>query len=74
MGLQVLAIQSGGRALNSSDVSGLLAQCEEENVAYYRISFEPPPTERRDVYHELKVEVADRSLTAYTSTGYYAEP
>jgi len=59
---------------NSTGVSGLLQECVADNVAYYRLSFEPPPTEKRDVYHALKVTVAKPGLTVATSTGYYAEP
>jgi VWFA-related protein len=74
LGLQVIATETGGLVLNSTDVSGLLQESVGDNVAYYRLSFEPPPTEQRDVYHSLKVTVAKPGLTAATSTGYYAEP
>jgi VWFA-related protein len=74
LALQVLALQSGGLVLDSSDISKPLQQCLEDTQAYYRISFEPPPSERRDVYHQLKVKIAEPGLTARTSTGYYAEP
>jgi hypothetical protein len=55
-------------------VAALLQQCVMENVAYYRLSFEPPPTEKRDVYRALKVTVARPGATAMTSTGYYNQP
>lgn len=74
LGLQVIATQTGGRVLNSTDVAALLQQCVADNVAYYRMSFEPPPTETRDIYHPLKVTVGRPGATAATSTGYYAEP
>lgn len=74
LALQVIATQTGGLVLNSTDVAGLLQRCVADNVAYYRMSFEPPPTETRDVYHQLKVTVAKPDATAATSTGYYAEP
>ncbi|MGA7156109.1 MAG: VWA domain-containing protein [Acidobacteriaceae bacterium] len=74
LGLQVLATQTGGEVVNTGDISGPLEQYLKENLAYYRISFEPPPTEHRDVYHDLKVEMTDRALVAHTSTGYYAQP
>jgi VWFA-related protein len=74
LGLQVMATQTGGLVLNSGDISGLLQECVADNVSYYRISFEPPPAEKRDVYHQLKVVVAKPGVTAATSTGYYAEP
>jgi VWFA-related protein len=74
LGLQVIAGETGGLVLNSSDIAGPLAECVADNAAYYRISFEPSPTETRDVYHQLKVTVAKPGLTVSTSTGYYAEP
>lgn len=74
LALQVLAIQSGGLAVSSSDVSGLLRQAVEDTQAYYRISFEPPPTQRRDVYHKLEIKVDQSGVAARTNTGYYDEP
>ena len=74
LGLQVIAGETGGLVRNSTDVSGLLQECVEDNVAYYRLSFEPPPTEKREVYHSLKVAVARGGSTVSTSTEYYDEP
>jgi VWFA-related protein len=74
LGLQVLAIQSGGLAVSSTDVSGLLRRAVEDTQAYYRISFEPPPTPRRDVYHKLEIKVDQPGVVVRTSTGYYDEP
>jgi VWFA-related protein len=74
LGLQVIANETGGLVLNSTGVAELLQESVADNVAYYRLSFEPPPTEKRDVYHSLKVTVAKPGLTVATSTGYYAEP
>ena len=72
--LQVLATQTGGLVLSSSDISGILKQSMNDAGPYYRLSFEPPPTEHRDVYHRLDVKVARSGLTAYTTTGYYDQP
>lgn len=74
LSLQVLATQTGGLVLNSNDISELLEQSVADTGTYYRISFEPPPTERRDVYHPLKVVVSEPGLTVNTSSGYYDEP
>jgi VWFA-related protein len=74
LGLQVIATETGGLVRNSTDVSGLLQESVGDNAAYYRLSFEPPPSEKRDVYHSLKVTVAKPGVTVATSTGYYAEP
>ncbi len=74
LALQVLAIQSGGLAVSSSDISGLMRQAVKESQAYYRISFEPPATQRRDVYHKLEIKVDQPGVVARTNTGYYDEP
>jgi VWFA-related protein len=74
LALQVFATQSGGLALSSTDIAGMLEQSVGDNKAYYRISIEAAPTERKDVYHRLDVQVDQPGLTARTSSGYYAEP
>ena len=75
LALQVLAVQSGGRVLNSSnDVPGLIAASFADSKAYYSISFESPPADRPDEYHALAIKVDKPGLTARTRTGYYAQP
>jgi hypothetical protein len=74
LSLQVLATQTGRLVLNGNDISWLLEQCVADTGTDDRISFEPPPTERRDVYHPLKIVVSQPGLTVYTSTGYYDQP
>ena len=75
LGLQVLATQTGGLALTSSnDIVSQLQKCYADAQAYYELSFDPPPGDRRDEYHSLIVQVAKPGLTARTRTGYYAQP
>lgn len=75
LSLQVLATQSGGLALNSSnDVASLLQKCMADAAAYYELSFESAPADRRDEYHSLQILVAKPGLTARTRQGYYAQP
>jgi len=75
LALQVLAVQSGGLTLSgSNDVSSLLERCMEDTAAYYEVSFDPPPAERRDAYHQLEIKLAKPGLTAHTRTGYYTQP
>jgi VWFA-related protein len=75
LSLQVLATQSGGLALNSSnDVASLLQKCMADAGAYYELSFESAPADRRDEYHSLQILVAKQGLTARTRQGYYAQP
>ncbi len=75
LALQVLAVQSGGRVLNSSnDVPGLIAACFADSKAYYSISFESPPADHPDEYHALAIKVDKPGLTIRTRAGYYAQP
>jgi VWFA-related protein len=75
LSLQVLAIQSGGLALSSSnDVTSMLQNCLADAEAYYEMSFDPAPADHRDEYHNLVIQVSKPGLTARTRTGYYAQP
>jgi VWFA-related protein len=75
LGLQVLATQTGGRVLSSSnDVVGQLADCISDIGAYYTISFSPPAAANASEYHDLKVQVGEPGLAARTNTGYYNQP
>jgi VWFA-related protein len=75
LGLQVLATQSGGLALSTSnDVSSLLQQCLADTQAYYEISFDPPLADQRNAYHHLEIHLANSKLIARTRQGYYAQP
>jgi len=75
LGLQVLATQTGGLALNASnDVASLLHTCLADTEAYYELSFDPPPGDRRDEYHHLEILVAKPGLIARTRQGYYSQP
>lgn len=73
--LKVLAVQSGGRALDASnDLAGQINRCVEDAGAYYTLSFDPPRADQADEYHDLKVQVSRPGLTARTNTGYYNQP
>jgi len=74
LGLQVLAVQSGGLALNSSGATEMLQRCEADADDYYRITFDPAPSERPNEYHPLEIRVAKPGLTVRTSQGYYSQP
>jgi VWFA-related protein len=75
LGLQVLAIQSGGLSLNlSNDIAGALTQCLADSAPYYEISFVAPASSQRDEYHHLEIKIAKPGLTARTRQGYYAQP
>jgi VWFA-related protein len=75
LGLQVLAVDSGGLILNgSNDIAGLLQRAVQQSEDCYEISFVPSPGERDNEYHELQLKVNRSGLTAHTTAGYYARP
>jgi VWFA-related protein len=75
LGLQVLAIQSGGLALDlSNDLARSLQECLADAAPYYEISFNSAPAERPNEYHRLEIKLAKPGLTARTRQGYYAQP
>lgn len=75
VGLQVLAEQSGGRVLNSSnDVAGEIAECFRDATAFYTLTFDGLPGDGPNEYHALELKVDKQGLTAHTRTGYYAQP
>jgi len=75
LALGVLATQSGGLALNSSnDIVVQLQECIADAGTYYEISFDPPMSDGPNEYHQLEVHVAKPGLTARTRQGYYTQP
>jgi VWFA-related protein len=73
--LQVIATQSGGLAINTSNnVAALLEKCMADTKAYYEISFAPAVDQKRDEYHHLEVRVAKAGVVARTRQGYYSQP
>jgi VWFA-related protein len=75
LGLQVIAVQSGGLALEgSSDVAGMIQQCLGDAKSWYEIGFTPLPADKPNEYHHIEIKVDQRNLTARTRDGYYANP
>jgi len=74
LGLQVLAVQSGGLALNSNGGFEMLQRCLADADDYYRITFEPAPSEQPNDYHPLEIRVAKPGMTVRTTQGYYSQP
>jgi VWFA-related protein len=75
LGLQVLAVQSGGRSFNSdNDITGQLQAALADTTAYYELTFTPPPADHPDAFHQIDVKLNDSNLTARTRNGYYALP
>jgi VWFA-related protein len=75
LGLQLLAIDSGGLVLNgSNDIASLLQRAVQQTEECYEISFAPAPGEHDNEYHELQLKVNRSGLTVHTTAGYYARP
>jgi VWFA-related protein len=75
LALQVLATQSGGLALNSSnDIAAELQQSLADSGAYYQIAFDQPRSDQAHAYHHIEVRVSKPGLTARTLQGYYSQP
>lgn len=75
LSLQVLATQSGGLVQTSTnDLIGGLQKCVADGSAFYELSFDAPPADRRDSYHSIDVQIAAPGLTARTTQGFYGQP
>jgi VWFA-related protein len=75
LGLQVLARQTGGLALNSSnDLTNLIDRCVADADTFYRVTVPMAPAEQPNEFHEIDVKVETPGLTARTRNGYYAQP
>ena len=72
LGLQVLATQSGGLVLSSSDVAGMLKQSVADANDYYELSFEPAHSEKPNEYHRLQIVIP--GFNARTRQSYYTQP
>ena len=75
LALQVLARQTGGRALSASnDITADLASCIHDADGYYILSFEMMHVTAPHEFHPVEVKVNRSGLHVRTTTGYYAEP
>ena len=75
LGLQVLAVQSGGVVLNSlNDIPREIGQCTTDDNSYYQIVVPAATAAHPNEYHELSVTVTKPNIKARTNTGYYAQP
>jgi VWFA-related protein len=74
LGLQVLAVHSGGLALSTgNDLAELLQKCFADTETYYEISFEPSAASAPDEYHRLEIRLAKPGMKARTRESYYAQ-
>jgi VWFA-related protein len=75
LGLQVLAVQSGGLVfVGNSDVAAMIQKCLGDANSWYEISFDPPPAGKPSEYHHIEVRLDQPGLIVRTRTGYYSNP
>jgi VWFA-related protein len=75
LALQVLASQTGGRVLNSSnDITGSIVRCVEDAGSFYTLTLQMAPAERPNEFHHIQVQVGRPGVTTRTRYGYYAQP
>lgn len=75
IGLQVLAVQSGGLTIEgNSDIPGIISRCLADASTWYEIDYDPPQSAKPDEYHRIEVKVNHPGLTARTRENYYANP
>jgi VWFA-related protein len=73
LGLQIFAVHTGGLALvTGMDILGELNTAMRDANACYRITFEARAADRRDEYHELRLQVDKPGEQIRTTAGYYA--
>jgi VWFA-related protein len=75
LALQVLATQSGGLALNSSnDIAGEIAHCVADAGTYYQLTYDPPSAGDSTDFHQIEIKLDKPGITARTRNGYYPQP
>lgn len=75
LSLKVLVTQTGGLILGpDNDLTAQINACIAEANSFYSFSFDPPPAERANEYHDLRLTIDKPGLTARTFTGYYNQP
>lgn len=75
LSLQVLAVQTGGRVLNSSnDITKEIEDCTSDARYFYVISFDGARADQPNEYHAIEVKIDKPGVKARTRTGYYAQP
>jgi VWFA-related protein len=75
LALEVLAHQSGGLVLNSSNaVAREIATCIADANAFYVLSFDGLAGDGPNEYHALEIKIDRPGAAARTRSGYYAQP
>ncbi len=74
LALQVMAVHSGGLVLDSgsADIKGGLNTAIRDANDCYSVTFETPPGERPNEYHDLRLQVDKPGAVIRTTAGYYS--
>ena len=73
LGVQVLAVQSGGLVLNKSrDLPAQINRCLADGSSFYEVTFDAATGDGLGVYHSMDVTVDRPEATARTNSAYYA--
>lgn len=74
LSVQVLAMQSGGQVINSSDIGQAIQKCIADAASWYELTLDPPPAEHANEYHHIEVRVNRPNVKVRTRDGYYLQP
>ncbi|MGD0479675.1 MAG: VWA domain-containing protein [Terracidiphilus sp.] len=75
IGLQVLAVQSGGQVVESStDAAVMIQKCLADLGTWYEVTIQSAPPDRPNEYHHIEVKVEKKGLIVRTREGYYSNP
>jgi VWFA-related protein len=73
LGVQVLAVHSGGLVLNKSgDLPSQIKRCLADGSSFYEVTFDAAPGDEVGVYRSIDVTVDHPGANARTNTAYYA--
>jgi VWFA-related protein len=73
LALQVLAVHSGGTVQTTGmDIKGEINNAVRDANAYYTLTFDAPPADHTDEYHDLHVQVNKPDTTVRSTSGYYS--
>lgn len=74
LGLQVIAVQSGGLVLNSSnDLAGQIAGVVKDADSFYTLTIAPGTGDKPDAFRSVEVRTTHPDATVRTRNGYYPE-
>jgi VWFA-related protein len=75
LGLQVLAVQTGGQAIyGGTPIESSLDKCAADLNASYVLTIEAAPAEKGSEFRPVEVKMATAGLKVRTRNGYYTQP